>query len=218
MCSEVTFYPVDRLTGETKGEHLENKTVSACSQTSIVISSFPPRKVRASEVTEHSGWDLGHNSGVKSIRAKTSCCRGPRTHPDLGDMGQECRIIGVRVLRNQSYFPKSRTAEVSLWQIFHYFEKNNSIKKKKKATYIVYTHRLIPFLYLVLTSLMSHPVLLFFAAHPLSSSLYILTASPNPQLKQGLLPPVVKSHSWGRASLGGLTVYSPGAAEGHHKN
>lgn len=132
MCSEVTFYPVDRLTGETKGEHLENKTVSACSQTSIVISSFPPRKARASEVTEHSGWDLGHNSGVKSIRAKTSCCRGPRTHPDLGDVGQECRIIGMRVLRNQSYFPKSRTAEVSLWQIFHYFEKNNSIKKKKK--------------------------------------------------------------------------------------
>lgn len=25
-CSEVTSYPVDRLTGETRGEHLENKT------------------------------------------------------------------------------------------------------------------------------------------------------------------------------------------------
>lgn len=119
--------------GDQRGTPGEQNIVSACSQTSIVISSFPPRKARASEVTEHSGWDLGHNSGVKSIRAKTSCCRGPRTHPDLGDVGQECRIIGVRVLRNQSYFPKSRTAEVSLWQIFHYFEKINSIKKKKKS-------------------------------------------------------------------------------------
>lgn len=143
--------------------------------------------------------------------------QGAQDPPRSWGCGQECRIIGVRVLRNQSYFPKSRTAEVSLWQIFHYFEKNNSIKKK--ATYIVYAHHLIPFLYLVLTSLMSHPVLLFFKGSSIViQSLYFDWASPNPQLKQGSLPPVVKSHSWGRASLGGLTVYSPGAAEGHHKN
>ena len=48
--------------------------------------------------------------------------------------------------------------------------------------------------------------------------LYILTTFPNPQLKHYLLPPVAKPYSWGRAGLGGLTVYSPGAAKGHHKN
>lgn len=59
----------------------------------------------------------------------------------------------------------------SLWQIFHSFEKTNSIKEKK-ATYIVYSHCLIPFLYQVLTSSVSHPLLLFFNAHPLSFSIF----------------------------------------------
>lgn len=75
---------------------------------------------------------------MKSIRRqrdpfpprRLAACKVPGTHPGLRDEGQECHIVGVRVLKTQSsYVSKPETAEVILQQIVYYFEKLIPLKK-----------------------------------------------------------------------------------------